>query len=501
MIRFHANREEMIRTHVFPCRLPKDTADRLNRESGRIYTGVLVEHYRILRHLGHWLSPGSGEKLSDYLSTTFLHAHSRDAAQQGFYQACKTAHVQKSAGMGQAHYPHLLKTFCTSIWKNTGIRKKEQVLLLALARGNDPIRVSLPTHLVDVPAESFLEMRLVWDRVGRRYNWHCVVEDGLEPANPPGDVAAAADLGEVHPAAVTDGKEGMVFSARALRSLSQYTNKRLAEIQSVLSKKEKHSRRYQRLVARKSRFLAKQKRKRTDIEHKVSRSVVDYAVESGVGTLVIGDVRDAADGVDYSKKSNQKISNWSHGKVRGYLEYKAVAAGIQTMLVNEAYTSKTCPNPNCLHKIKPRGRVYRCPACGFVGHRDIVGASNILSRHVFGKLGQIYPADTKYRHPFNTGKRSPVAKSAVLCGHPGTGSARPRSRRTLVRAEYHQALYSYRIRISCVFIETSQGRKFFYLNGRDAVGQARGNEIFGARICKQLRKPWRADHRPTGEKS
>ena len=162
------------------------------------------------------------------------------------------------------------------------------------------------------------------------------------------------------------------------------------------------------MLARKVRFLAKQKRKRTDIEHKVSHSVVSYAVERRVGTLAIGDVRDVADGVDYGKKTNQKISNWSHGKLRSYIEYKAAAPGIQTVLENEAYTSQTCPNPNCLHKIKPKGRIYRCPACGFVGHRDMVGASNILSRPVYGKLGQIYPAETKYRHPWITGKRSPV---------------------------------------------------------------------------------------------
>ena len=398
----------MIRTCVFACSLPKDTADTLNRESGRIYTGVLVEHYRILRHSDHWLSPGGGEKLSDYLSGTILHAHSRDAAQQGFYKACKTAKAQKSAGMGPARYPHHLKRFRTSIWKNTGIRQNGDVLLLAMARGYQPLRVCLPSQLANLPAELFLEMRLVWDRAGRRYNWHSVVEDGLQPANPPGNAVAAVDLGEIHPAAVTDGEEGVVFCARELRSLSQYTHKRLAEIQSVLSKKEKHSRRYQRMLARKVRFLAKQKRKRTDIEHKVSRSVVNYAVERRVGTLAIGDVRDVADGVNYGKRANQKISNWSHGKLRSYIEYKAAAEGIQTVLENEAHTSQTCPNPNCLHKIKPKGRVYRCPACGFVGHRDIVGASNILSRRVYGKLGQIYPAETKYRHPWITGKRSPV---------------------------------------------------------------------------------------------
>jgi putative transposase len=210
----------------------------------------------------------------------------------------------------------------------------------------------------------------------------------------------------VHPAAVTDGEEGLVICARELRSLAQYTNKRLAEFQSVLSKKEKHSRRYQRMVARKTRFLARQKRIRRDIEHKVSRSVVDYSVERRVGSLAIGDVRNVADGVDYNKIANQKISNWSHGQVRRYIEYKAAVAGIQTVLVNEAYTSQTCPN--CQRRMKPRGRVYRCPACGFVGHRDIVGASNILSRCVYGELGRCYPTATKYRHPFITGKRSPV---------------------------------------------------------------------------------------------
>src|SRR5512140_1249405 len=111
----------MIRTHVFPCSLPKDVADRLNRESGRIYTSVLVEHFRILRHSDHWLSPGSGEKLNDYLSGTFLHAHSRDAAQQGFYKACKTAKAQRAAGRGPARYPHHLKIYRTTYWKNTGI--------------------------------------------------------------------------------------------------------------------------------------------------------------------------------------------------------------------------------------------------------------------------------------------------------------------------------------------------------------------------------------------
>ena len=186
----------MITTQIFHCSLPKDRADALNRESGRIYTQVLVEHYRILRHSDHWLSPGAGEKLNDLRSGTILHAHSRDAAQEGFYKACKTAKAQKLIGMGKAHYPHHRKTFRTTYWKNTWIRKREDVLLLALARGKEPIQVRLPSPLSDLPADAFIEMRLVWDRAGRRYSWHCVIEDGQLPSEPPGKRVAAVDLGK-----------------------------------------------------------------------------------------------------------------------------------------------------------------------------------------------------------------------------------------------------------------------------------------------------------------
>ena len=147
----------------------------------------------------------------DFLSGAILNAHSGDAAQQGFYKACKTAKAQKSAGM-QSRYPYHLKKFCTTCWKNSGFYKWGDVLHLSMARGIDPIRVCLPSHLVDLPADSSVEMRLVWDRAGSRYNWHLVVEDWGDPVKAPGNAAAAVDLGEVHPAVVTDGVEGMVFS-------------------------------------------------------------------------------------------------------------------------------------------------------------------------------------------------------------------------------------------------------------------------------------------------
>ncbi len=79
----------MLRTAQFACSLPKEEADALNAESGRVYTNMLVQHYRRYRKQGIWLSQKSGERMEDAVGgPTTLHAHSRDAAQQGFYKMC-----------------------------------------------------------------------------------------------------------------------------------------------------------------------------------------------------------------------------------------------------------------------------------------------------------------------------------------------------------------------------------------------------------------------------
>jgi putative transposase len=417
----------MMRVQIFACSLAKAEADALNRESGRHYTNVLVWHYRIYRCTGHWLSESAAQKLEDSLGgATILHAHSRDAAQQGFYDACKVARIQQRAGM-EMRYPHRRKIYRTTTWKNTGIRLRDDVMLLARARGLEPVHVALPPNLQGLPEGAYKQVELVWDRAGRHYHWHVTLEDGVEPAPAPGNTVVAVDLGEIHPAALMDGQEAVVITARRLRAARQYTAKRLAEIASKQSGRKKGSRRWKKLQQRKNRFLAQQRKRTHDIEHKVSRAVVDYAVERKAGAIAIGDVRDIADGKRMGVKSQQKISLWSHGKTRDYITYKAQAAGISVELIDEHDTSKTCPR--CAHQYKPTGRVYRCPRCGLVAHRDAVGSVNILSRKLHGQLATILPPPLHMRRSIVTlpGRASVVPRTRgvprrrgrwLVWGHP-----------------------------------------------------------------------------------
>ena len=133
----------MLRTVQFACTMPKAEADALNRESGRIYSDMLTRHYRLWRKQQVWLTRQNGERLEDTLGgPTTLHAHSRDAAQQGFYKACRTAKACKAIGL-DTKYPYHQKRWRTTIWKSTGITRKGKTVLLARARGLPAILVPL----------------------------------------------------------------------------------------------------------------------------------------------------------------------------------------------------------------------------------------------------------------------------------------------------------------------------------------------------------------------
>jgi putative transposase len=371
----------MIRTVYFRCTLPRRVADALNRESGWIYTRVLVEHYRIYRKQGIWLKRGQAEKLDDAYHAgagRLLHAHSIDAAQQGFYAACQTARTNKGNGRDGTKYPHKRKGHRTTVWKQTGLRLKDRrtsaerkasrgqpliadsqsVLLLALAQGQAPLEVPLPSHLAGLGEAAFREMRLVYNKATRRYEWHLVIEDGQVAEPVDGKHVVAGDLGEIHPITLADDAQAQVIACRELRATRQYTNKTLAEIAHLQSQCTRHSRRWWRLERRKRRFLEKQARRVRDMEHKASRAAVDFAQERGAAVIAIGDVRDIADGKRLNSYSQQKISQWSHGTLRNFITYKANTVGITVVsTVSEVDTTKTCPNPACNHRHKPTGRI------------------------------------------------------------------------------------------------------------------------------------------------
>ncbi len=399
----------MIRTAIIPCKLNRATCDSLNLASGRIYSGIVSRHWRLLKQKGLWLSEKSMRKLSDIRVSQRnypMHAHTIDAAQEGFPKACVTTRAIRKAGDPTAHFPWRSKKFRTTIWKNTAVKFKGVKLELSTGQGNPKIAIALPDSLWS--ALRFLEVRLVFCKKARRYNWHIVWENGIAAKTATGSTPNAwcvgntvsVDPGEIHPAVVGDEQRSTIITCRERRYEMQGHAKRLAKLSAALSRKKQGSRAYHKLVRAKSRLKANHEAVLRDMAHKISREIVNVAVEMEASTIVYGDINDIGDGVDLGKKTNQKIAGWNHGQILKYVEYKAAAEGIVVTLQNERYTSQTCPNCGNRHKL--RGRNYRCPSCQFQSHRDVVGAVNILSAYKFGEPGKIpVPIEVKHRMPYN----------------------------------------------------------------------------------------------------
>src|SRR5205823_14785895 len=77
-------------------------------------------------------------------------------------------------------------------------------------------------------------------------------------------------------------------------------------------------------------------------------------------------------------KNNRMKNTWSFSQLTLFITYKAERLGIKVEQVDPAYTSQECPA--CSARNKAQDRTYVCAECGWMGHRDGVGAINISRR-------------------------------------------------------------------------------------------------------------------------
>lgn len=141
--------------------------------------------------------------------------------------------------------------------------------------------------------------------------------------------------------------------------------------------------------------MSKSNAKITNDLHKTSKIYKDYCLINKINTVIVGDLTRFNMNLKQHKRKKgqqQKLSQWNHGRIIHMLTYKLERHNIKVSEISEAYTSQTCPC--CGNKYKPMSRNYICK-CGFTMHRDLVGAYNILSKHL--NDGIIKPLDIEVK--------------------------------------------------------------------------------------------------------
>ena len=376
----------------------------LREEAGRCWTDMLNAH--IESRSGKWLSAVDLYKM--FKGQYALYSQSIQALAEKLEANIATARELRKTDPN-ARYPYHPKQYQTVVWKEESIYWLDNGrMLLSNGRNNQPLILPVPAEYTDVDIR---KAELTWR--ADHYELCLTIDTGL--VNPPPKEigqTAGVDLGEVNIAAVvTEAGDALVVSGRALRSVKRLRNKRHAALDSLISRCKPGSKRHRRLLKSKAKASAKMYRQQRDILHKASHQVVEFCQANNVKEIAVGDVRDIQDGVNLSTNSNQKISQWPHGQFVKYVTYKSAKYGMQASYIPEDYSTRTCSCCEFVKSNAPKGRIYVCPRCGAVIHRDANGASNICSRAQYGSYGHVQGQTIMYLRPvwrsraFDTSRR------------------------------------------------------------------------------------------------
>lgn len=314
-----------------------------------------------------------------------INSQSVQAVTDKYCAACLATKSARDNGLTNK-YPWRRKRNFSTTWKADGFKLIGNRLKLSLGmfagKRQEPIEIKLPASTTTkIGKNKVQQISLIWDG---RLKLAIVIDDGKEIASSvQSDVTCGIDLGEIHSiAGFESGGKAIIITGRLLRSVKQYQLKKLAELSRKLSKCKINSRRYKKLRRAKRRMLQKTNAQIRDLNHKITRSFVKWAIENKVAKVYVGN----PEGVQRKKRRrvvSQKLSRWNFGKHLEYLKYKLAAVGIELEKISEAYSTQTCPECGRRHKCNSRN--YRC-SCGYVAHRDIHGARNILSLGLTGRI-------------------------------------------------------------------------------------------------------------------
>lgn len=127
--------------------------------------------------------------------------------------------------------------------------------------------------------------------------------------------------------------QSIIVDGKRLKSINHYYNKTKAKLQSKLPKNKHTSKRINRLTI-------KRNRKVKDYMHKASKKIVEYMEANSLNILFVGKNVGWKDSINLGRTNNQNFVSIPYNMLIQMLEYKCKLAGINVVIVNEAYTSK-----------------------------------------------------------------------------------------------------------------------------------------------------------------
>ncbi len=223
-----------------------------------------------------------------------------------------------------------------------------------------------------------------------RTNWvrHVTVEDPIDEPTTDGDAThIGVDIGEtalITGCALRDGSPTAPVVCDG-RSATQLRRERYTALKRLQTRDAAEWRLTER-CAHYQNTLA-------DIVEKASRQAVTDATQFESPVVVMADLTDIRERLDYGTYRNRRLHSWAFARLHGRIEDKATEAGIPVECVTPAYTPQTC---HWWHRIGRRDSQtdVRCPHddCHVSTCRADIAAAASIARRV-DPWGERVPLD------------------------------------------------------------------------------------------------------------
>ena len=139
---------------------------------------------------------------------------------------------------------------------------------------------------------------------------------------------------------------------------------------------------------------AKERRFAKDINHQISKKIVETAQRHSVG-IALENLKGIRIGATVRKGQRYQLNTWAFHDLQQKIFYKAKREGIEVRIVDPQYTSQEC---SCCGHIEKSNRktqsLFSCKSCGYTVHADINAACVISSRAVVNRpnvVGRLLP--------------------------------------------------------------------------------------------------------------
>jgi IS605 OrfB family transposase len=201
--------------------------------------------------------------------------------------------------------------------------------------------------------------------INRKCKWYFnLVLELPDPPQTKNTKKMGVDLGENVLVAVSTGA---MYGGGKIR---HERNKFLAKRQRLQSNGTQSSKQLLKKIS------GKEARRMKQINHEVSKKIVQEAIKEEAGILVLEDLTHIRARIKVGEKMRFRLHRWAFRQLQTMIQYKAERQGLHVLYVNPSYSSQECSECGCLG-VRQRHH-FKC-LCGNQQHSDL-NASRTLCR-------------------------------------------------------------------------------------------------------------------------